>query len=266
MSFIYAARKEAVHLFFSAAGDVISKRRHCTEHSSRVTTYVARADEVLESTQADHNREARSSLMQAASKLAIVLGLYARLDGYFPPYKEWKEQSPHSFNDVMKDIMRDYDFVDDEGLPANREKLGGNYTTIGAYLKAHQTKSGGYPDEYTRAMCEKVEESCAQRELMNSSEPSVLSPILDEVYKGHHGGYERGRGLGCSRAIWCNNMQTDTSNETIQNLTLQLQNAKAEIENSKSVIEALRARDGETQALLATDANIHNGECPETRK
>ncbi|MQL87213.1 hypothetical protein Taro_019753, partial [Colocasia esculenta] len=92
------------------------------------------------------------------------------------------------------------------------EKLGGNYTTIRAYLKAHQTKSGGYPDEYTRAMCEKVEEACAQRELMNSSETSVLSPILDEVYKGHHGGYERGRGLGCSRAIWCNNMQTDTSN------------------------------------------------------
>ncbi|MQL86873.1 hypothetical protein Taro_019408, partial [Colocasia esculenta] len=183
----------------------------------------------------------RQPVGKAASKLAIVLGLYARLDGYFPPYKEWNEQSPHSFNDVMKDIMRDYDFVDDEGLPANvnivthfckeslqrklrdwrcwlkahyyiegiseevlmkspdkrvtqenwefllkfwergnkvseaernkrnrgkdrpthtlgaksiarhnqdeREKLGGNYTTIGAYLKAHQTKNGGYPDE-----------------------------------------------------------------------------------------------------------------------
>ncbi|MQL92578.1 hypothetical protein Taro_025202, partial [Colocasia esculenta] len=139
----------------------------------------------------------RQPVGKAASKLAIVLGLYARLDGYFLPYKEWKEQSPHSFNDVMKDIMRDYDFVDDEGLPANvnivthfckeslqrklrdwrcwlkahyyiegipeevlmkspdkrREKLGGNYTTFGAYLKAHQTKSGGYPDEYTHAMC-----------------------------------------------------------------------------------------------------------------
>ncbi|MQL76959.1 hypothetical protein Taro_009360, partial [Colocasia esculenta] len=61
----------------------------------------------------------RQPVGKAASKLAIVLGLYASLDGYFPPYKEWKEQSPHSFNDVMKDIMRDYDFVDDEGLPAN---------------------------------------------------------------------------------------------------------------------------------------------------
>ncbi|MQM17885.1 hypothetical protein Taro_050868, partial [Colocasia esculenta] len=270
--------------------DVINKRRHCTEHSSRVTTSIARAEEVLESTQADHNREARSSLTQATSKLAIVLGLYARLDGYFPPYKEWKEQSPHSFNDVMKDIMRDYDFVDYEGLPANvnivthfckeslqrklrdwrcwlkahyyiegipeevlmksldkrvtqenwelllkfwergnkvseaernkrncgkdrpthtlgaksiarhnqdeREKLGGNYTTIGAYLKAHQTKNGGYPDEYTRAMC--------------------------------------------------------------------LQNAKAEIESSKAVIEALRARDGETQARMERmeallNAHLHSG-------
>ncbi|MQL90787.1 hypothetical protein Taro_023384, partial [Colocasia esculenta] len=277
----------------------------------RVTTSIVRAKKVLESTQADHNREVeyqvhlseevldayyeelngsepnsasttmasqtilrktrgptqesavtppkgekwkcliidRQLVGKAASKLAIVLRLYARLDGYFPPYKEWKEQSPYSFNDVMKNIMRDYDFVDDEGLPANvtivthfckeslqrklrdwscwlkahyyiegipeeglmkspnkrvtqknwelllkfwergnkvseaernkrnrgedrpthtlgaksiarhnqdeREKLGGNYTTTGAYLKAHQTKSGGYPNEYTHAMCMK---------------------------------------------------------------------------------------------------------------
>ncbi|MQM21793.1 hypothetical protein Taro_054838, partial [Colocasia esculenta] len=56
---------------------------------------------------------------QAASKLAIVLGLYARMEGYFPPHKQWKEQSPQSFKDVMKDIMRDYDFVDLEGMQGN---------------------------------------------------------------------------------------------------------------------------------------------------
>ncbi|MQM07763.1 hypothetical protein Taro_040603, partial [Colocasia esculenta] len=56
---------------------------------------------------------------QTTSKLAIVLGLYARMEGYFPPHKQWKEQSPQSFKDVMKDIMRDYDFVDLEGMQAN---------------------------------------------------------------------------------------------------------------------------------------------------
>ncbi|MQM09508.1 hypothetical protein Taro_042382 [Colocasia esculenta] len=54
-----------------------------------------------------------------ASKLADVLGLYARNDNYFPPYKEWKEQSKQSLNDVMKDILVQYDFVDKERFPTN---------------------------------------------------------------------------------------------------------------------------------------------------
>ncbi|MQL74223.1 hypothetical protein Taro_006561 [Colocasia esculenta] len=41
------------------------------------------------------------------------------MEGYFPPHKQWKDQSLESFNDVMKDIMRDYDFVDLEGMQAN---------------------------------------------------------------------------------------------------------------------------------------------------
>ncbi|MQM17100.1 hypothetical protein Taro_050066 [Colocasia esculenta] len=34
-----------------------------------------------------------------------------------------------------------------------RLKLGDSYTTLGAYLKTHQMKSGDYPDEYTRVLC-----------------------------------------------------------------------------------------------------------------
>ncbi|MQL91720.1 hypothetical protein Taro_024333, partial [Colocasia esculenta] len=308
--------KEAVRIR-SPAGDVISKRRHCTEHSSRVKTSVARAEEVLESTQADHNKEERSSLMQRdydfvddeglPAKVNIVthfckeslqrklrdwhcwLKAHYYIEGILEEVlmkssdkrvtqenwelllKFWERGNKVSEAERNKRIRGEDRSTHTLGAKSiarqnqdEREKLGGNYTTIGAHLKAHQTKSGGYPDEYTRAMCEKVEEACSQRELMNSSEQSVLSPILDEVYKGHHGGYERGRGLGCSRAIWCNNMQTDTSNETVKNLTLQLQNAKAEIESSKAVIEALRAPDGETQACMKRmeallNAHLHSG-------
>lgn len=42
---------------------------------------------------------------QAASKLATILRLYARMEGYFPPHKEWGQQSNHSFEDVVRDIM-----------------------------------------------------------------------------------------------------------------------------------------------------------------
>ncbi|MQL79918.1 hypothetical protein Taro_012351 [Colocasia esculenta] len=267
-----------------------------------VTTPISRAEEVLESTQADPTREEHrqvhltrevleahyteindanvpsgstsrktrgptqqpvvmppsgekwrclfidgQAVGKAGSKLAIVLGLYARMEGYFPPHKQWREQSPQSFEDVMNDIQKDYDFVDPEGMPANlmvvthfckeslqkklRDwrcwlknhyyieavpndvlmkapdkritqggwelllkfwesekkvseaernkknrgedrpthtlgaksiarhnqdeclKLGDSYTTLGAYLKAHQMKNGDYPDEYTRLLC-----------------------------------------------------------------------------------------------------------------
>ncbi|MQM20254.1 hypothetical protein Taro_053272 [Colocasia esculenta] len=240
----------------------------------------------------------RQPVGQAASKLAIVLGLYARMEGYFPPHKQWKDQSLESFTDVMKDIMRDYDFVDLEGMQANmiivthfcneslkkklrdwrfwlkthyyiegvsdevlmkapdkritqanwelllkywdkedkvleakrnkrnrgedrpthtlgaksivrhnhdeRENLGDDYTTLGAYLKAHQTKNGEYPDEYTHDMC--------------------------VVYNGHHGGYERGRVLGWFRAMRWSKLEVVASNESLQHVQLELQNARAEIE------------------------------------
>ncbi|MQM14015.1 hypothetical protein Taro_046943 [Colocasia esculenta] len=80
-----------------------------------------------------------------------------------------------------------------------REKLGDSYSTIRAYVKAHQTKSGEYSNDYTRAICEKVISTCEERNFTNSSDPSVLTPVLDAIYNGHHGGYERVRGLGWSR-------------------------------------------------------------------
>lgn len=45
---------------------------------------------------------------EPASKLAGTLGLYARNESYFSPYKKWKQQSMQSFNDVMKEIMACY--------------------------------------------------------------------------------------------------------------------------------------------------------------
>ncbi|MQM12613.1 hypothetical protein Taro_045530, partial [Colocasia esculenta] len=129
------------------------------------------------------------------------------------------------------------------------EKLGDNYTTVGAYIKAHQTKSGDYPNEHTRSICEKVIEVCQEKDLMSSSEPTILSPILDVVCNGHHGGYERGCGLGWSRMSRWGDIGNQTSNDNIKQLTVELQNAKAEIEamhaREKEREEAVQAREGD---------------------
>ncbi|MQL85274.1 hypothetical protein Taro_017790 [Colocasia esculenta] len=91
-----------------------------------------------------------------------------------------------------------------------RLKLGDSYTTLGAYLKAHQMKSGDYLDEYTRVLC--------------------------AIMEG-----ERGRGLGWSKALpWSEHMRTQTSNEGVKHLSFELQIAKTEI-------EAMRAREKEME-------------------
>ncbi|MQL85632.1 hypothetical protein Taro_018164, partial [Colocasia esculenta] len=77
-----------------------------------------------------------------------------------------------------------------------QQKLGDNYSTREAYLAAHKMKSEEYPNAYTHTICEKVIAACEEKNLTNSSDPSILTPILDDVYNGHHGGYERGRVLG----------------------------------------------------------------------
>ncbi|MQM22421.1 hypothetical protein Taro_055473 [Colocasia esculenta] len=60
--------------------------------------------------------------------------------------------------------------------------------------KGYMIKSGvgtaGEGD--TKFQKEKVIEVCQEKDLMSSSEPSILSPILDVVCNGHYGGYERG--------------------------------------------------------------------------
>ncbi|MQM10390.1 hypothetical protein Taro_043287, partial [Colocasia esculenta] len=140
-----------------------------------------------------------------------------------------------------------------------RKKLGDSYTTLGAYIKAHQTKGGDYPNEYTRSICEKVVETCQEKDLMSSSEPTILSPILDAICNGHHGGFERGCGLGWSRMSRWGDSGNQASNYNIKQLTIELQNAKSEIEaihaRDKEREEAMKAREKEREeAMKAREA------------
>ncbi|MQM18536.1 hypothetical protein Taro_051529, partial [Colocasia esculenta] len=98
---------------------------------------------------------------------------------------------------------------------------------------------------------EKVIEICQEKDLMNSSNPTVLSPILDVVCNGHHGGYERGCRLGWSRMSRWGDIGNQSSNDNIKQLTIELKNAKAEIEamhaREKEREEAVQAREREMQ-------------------
>ncbi|MQL68224.1 hypothetical protein Taro_000515 [Colocasia esculenta] len=195
-------------------------------------------------------------------------------------------QSPDEQEGNFENIHVEYDFVDEEGMPSNmvdvtkfceysisnkREKLGDSYSTVGAYVKAHQTKSGEYPNEYTRAICvciceltfvntniahyisnfavqEKAIATCEERNFTSSSDPSVLTLVLDAVYNGHHGGYERGRGLGWSRVAWSHNMANEARNDNIRRLTVELENTQSELQNAMAEIQGVRAREREMEA------------------
>ncbi|MQM12043.1 hypothetical protein Taro_044957 [Colocasia esculenta] len=111
---------------------------------------------------------------------------------------------------------------------------------------------------------EKVIKACQEKDLMSSSEPAILSPILDGVCNGHHGGYERGCGLGWSRMSRWGDIGNHASNDNIKQLTLELQNAKAEIEamhaREKEREEAMQAREREMQGrmeLMEAMLNMH---------
>ncbi|MQL71516.1 hypothetical protein Taro_003836 [Colocasia esculenta] len=153
------------------------------------------------------------------------------MEGYFPPYKQWKEQSHQSFKDVIKDIMRDYDFVDIEGMQANM--------AIVTHFCYESLKKK-----------EKVRLTCVERDITNSSDPCILSPILDIVYKGYHGGYERGHGLRWSRAVPWSKLEATASNESVQHLTHELQNARAEIEAMQVREKEMEARERDMQTRL----------------
>ncbi|MQM05695.1 hypothetical protein Taro_038505 [Colocasia esculenta] len=246
-----------------------------------------------------------------ASKLAGTLGLYARNESYFSPYKKWKQQSMQSFNDVMKEIMVKFEFVNGEGMPANIEDVNKFcFKSIQTKLKewrcelkkkgymkgenqelsieppelritqatwdclvqywgtdevvheAERNKKNRAQEQATHTLGaksiarhnqeqEKVIEICQEKDLMNSSNPTVLSPILDAVCNGHHGGYERGCGLGWSRMSRWGDIGNQSSNDNIKQLTVELQNAKAEIEamhaREKEREEAAQAREREMQ-------------------
>ncbi|MQM12105.1 hypothetical protein Taro_045021 [Colocasia esculenta] len=91
---------------------------------------------------------------------------------------------------------------------------------------------------------EKVIAACEEKNLTNSSDPSILTPILDDVYNGHHGGYERGRGLGWSRGAWRHNMSNEASNEN-------------EIDNMHAREREMEARQQEhMEAVLAREREL----------
>ncbi|MQM18925.1 hypothetical protein Taro_051924 [Colocasia esculenta] len=98
---------------------------------------------------------------------------------------------------------------------------------------------------------EKVIEACQEKDLMSSSEPTILSPILDAVCNGHHGGFERGCGLGWSRMSRWGDCGNQASNYNIKQLTIELQNVKVEIEamhtRDKEREEAMKAREAERE-------------------
>ncbi|MQM14761.1 hypothetical protein Taro_047696 [Colocasia esculenta] len=129
-----------------------------------------------------------------------------------------------------------------------QQKLGDNYSTLEVYLAAHKMKSGEYPNAYTHTICEKVIAACEEKNLTNSSDPSMLTSILDDVYNGHHGEYESGRGLGWSRGAWRHNMSNEASNENVIQLTTELQHTQSEFQNAMKEIDNMHAREREMEA------------------
>ncbi|MQL95782.1 hypothetical protein Taro_028452 [Colocasia esculenta] len=172
---------------------------------------------------------------------------------------------------------RDYDFVDLEGMQANMtiithfcyESLKKKYwERDDKILEAERNKRNHVEDRATHTLGakfiarhnhdeENVILTCAKRDVTNSSEPHILSSILDIVYKGHHGGCERGRGLGWSRAVPWSKLEAATSNESVQNLTLELQNAREEIEAMQAREKEMEAREMEQlEAMKARESEM----------
>ena len=54
--------------------------------------------------------------------------------------------------------------------------------------------------------------------ISQSKEPTALVPALDVVFGGHHGGYERGIGIGWSRQLMCNTPKHRASHNVTKNL------------------------------------------------
>ena len=57
--------------------------------------------------------------------------------------------------------------------------------------------------------------------ISNRSEPAMLRSVLDDVFGGHHGGYERGQGSGYSRSL-----MKDTPEHRASRLSVGLVNAR----------------------------------------
>lgn len=98
------------------------------------------------------------------------------------------------------------------------------------------TGIGVFPDSSTERHFENLHKEADSRgiDLTKQTDISVLTPLLDTISGGHHGGYERGKGLGPTRAIVkryesnCK-LQLVSSNEQIKRL--QEENKKLKEEN-----------------------------------
>ncbi|KAG9439918.1 hypothetical protein H6P81_020083 [Aristolochia fimbriata] len=70
---------------------------------------------------------------------------------------------------------------------------------------------------------------------VSSQDPKDLGPILDEVYNGHHGGYERGLGEGWSRA-------KNTTAVASSQKASQLQEANGKIDGLTEMVRVLHGQ------------------------
>ncbi|KAG9438973.1 hypothetical protein H6P81_019138 [Aristolochia fimbriata] len=80
-----------------------------------------------------------------------------------------------------------------------RERRGNEFTILASYLSAHQKKNGEYPTTYTQEKCLEVANVFQVNEMVASQDEKDLGPMLDDVFGRHHGGYERGLGVGWNR-------------------------------------------------------------------
>ncbi|ONK75607.1 uncharacterized protein A4U43_C03F18670 [Asparagus officinalis] len=96
------------------------------------------------------------------------------------------------------------DFVNYIDNPNKEEELDPeNYDEFDIFIKCHKKKMGlgDYPHKKTQDVCviKRIEELRVQLQdvdLLKKAHQLKLSTVLDEVAGKHHGGYERGYGIG----------------------------------------------------------------------
>ncbi|KAG9453316.1 hypothetical protein H6P81_006220 [Aristolochia fimbriata] len=116
----------------------------------------------------------------------------------------------------------------DELNKTNRQKICSTHTLGTKSLARH------YADE------DAVANAFLVANKVSSQDPKDLGPILDEVYNGHHGGYERGLGEGWTRA-------KNTTAVTSSQKASQLQEANDKIDGLTEMVRVLHEQVRELQ-------------------